>query len=77
MIDSKNVVFETQFCFKTFLIEWKIHVPFLKYSVFYISDHSINLESCDIMIGVGKLLVLVYFWINLLNLGQLTHGKYF
>ena len=44
---SKNLVFVTQF--KNFFILWKSHVPFLRSSIFYILNHSINFECYDVV----------------------------
>lgn len=49
--NSENVVFKTQF--RSFFILWKSQVPFLGYSIFYILKHSINFETCYIMMNLS------------------------
>ena len=45
---------------------WRSHMQFLRYSVFYVSNHFSNLESSDVMIIIS-LWGRVHLWIYLLN----------
>ena len=43
-----------------------IHLPFLRYSIFYISNHSINFKIFDVVMSIttwGR----IHYWIYLLN----------
>ena len=42
------------------------HAPFLRYSVFYITNHLINFGSCDVVMSISTV-DRVFFWIYLLN----------
>lgn len=70
MITSENIILETQF---KNLFLWKSYVPFLRYSICYILNHSIYIKNCDVMISTG-FLGWVHFWIAdhlVVKIGQL------
>lgn len=62
MITYENAVFEAQFALY-FILE---------YSVFYILNHSMNFESCDIMIVISTR-ARVHFFMHLLNCKPFGH----
>ena len=52
MVTSENAIFKTKFNITSF-ISWKNHAMYLRYSVFYILNYSINFESCDVLLSVS------------------------
>ena len=46
-------VFEVQF--QILLFSWKIHDPVLRYSIYYVLNHSIKFKSFDVMISISAL----------------------
>ena len=59
----ENLVFEVAF---HFFIFWENLVLYLRYSFFYISNHSINFDSHDLLMGInneGKYIFEYIFWI--------------
>ena len=60
-LDSNNFSEELKF------LSYKNHTPFLRYSAFYILNHSINFESYDFMMSIGTLalaqIIECIFWI--------------
>ena len=62
------MVFETKLT--NFFIWWKCHVQFVRCSIFYILNYSINFESYNVMMCIGTRRR-AHFWIFLLNLTHL------
>ena len=75
MITSEKKFFLAQF--NIFLILLKSHVPFMKYSIFYVLNHCINIESCDVIMRISHNVEYIFeyiFWIVnhwIMKLGQL------
>ena len=83
MVTSENAIFKTKFNITSF-ISWKNHAMYLRYSVFYILNYSINFESCDVLLNVSTQKKSIFLQTSFESFGHETwptnrysHGPYF
>ena len=69
-ITSPNVPYEAQV--KNFFVSKKSYVPFWRYSNFYIFNHLMIDQICDVMMSIS-IWDRVNFWISFLSHNSLTH----